>query len=318
MKQKRARNAKSPPVFQVDEATFNKSEEYFRIFVEALPQIVWTARPDGTVDYCNQIWYDFTGYTPAEISQAEGWLKCLHPEDQPAFLRVWQRAMQRGTPYEIEVRLWNKRKGCYIWFLLSALPIYNQQGNIIKWLGTCTNINARKQAEEKLLFHASLAQGILDAVAVVDLAGRVLSWNKAAEALYGWTEEEVKGKVLGTLVHAHYQEGNREAWLQKILALNYWRGEARQQRKDGTWLEVQSGISVLRDSTGKVIGLIEIMRDITASTEIARELQEREQQLQAAIELAKLGVWKLYLKSSEMMPSRILCNGDSSQKGDER
>ena len=306
MEQKRAHSSKDPPIFQVDEEIFKKSEEHFRLFVEALPQIIWTARADGEVDYCNQIWYDFTGDTRPGMFQNEGWIKHIHPDDQSKILRLRQCAIQTGEPYEVELRLWSKWEKQYNWFLLHVLPAYNQQGNIIKWLGTCTNINTKKQAEEKLLFHASLAHSILDAVVVTNLEGHILSWNKAAEALYGWKEEEVKEKVLGALLRAHYPEGDRDAWMQKIIAHNYWQGETRQQRKDGTWLDIQTGISVLRDSKGNVTGLVEIMRDITTSKQIARELQEREQQLQAAIELTKFGVWKLYLKSS-----RIECSARS-------
>lgn len=300
MKQEQARATKDQPTFQIVEETLQASEESFRLLAEALPQIVWTALPNGELDYYNHYWYDFTGYTRKETFQHESWANVIHPDDREKTLDTWYKAVQSKERYEIEYRFWDKDEGRYHWFLARALPAYDYQGNVIKWFGTCTDIDKSKQAEEKLLYHASLARNILDAIVVTSLESEILTWNSAAEALYGWKEEEARGKFFDQLLQTQYPRDDRQEWLKEVLTKGYWRGELRQQRRDGAWLDIQTGVSPFRDIDGKIVGLVGIIRDITESKQIERKLQEREQQLQAAIDLAKLGVWKLYLKNNRI------------------
>lgn len=263
MEQKRARGEESQRFLQLEEEELKQSEGQFRLLTDAIPQIVWTALPDGKVDYYNQRWYDFTGYTRKESFQHEWWVNILHPDDRPRSLETWHRAIQTGERYEVEYRLWDKSNGEYRWFLTRALPVYDHQGKIIKWFGTSTDINDRKQAEEKLLFHASLAQNISDAVIVTDMESKIISWNSAAESLYGWKAEEVQGKLLYKVLQTQYPTAAREEWLNMVIANNYWRGEVRHLRRDGAWLDIQVGVSIVRDLEGKIIGMVEIARDIT-------------------------------------------------------
>lgn len=300
MEQEQARDRKSQPGFHIEEETLQESEEAFCLLADGLPQIVWTSLPDGEVDFYNQFWYDFTGYTRQETFQHEWWVNILHPDDRERTLDAWHTAVRTGRPYEIEYRFWDKYERRYHWFLARALPAYNDQGMLLKWLGTCTDINKLKQAEEQLLYHASLARNILDAIVVTSLESEILTWNSTAEAIYGWTEKEARGKFFDQLLHTQYPNDNRNKWLSEVLAKGYWQGEFRQQRRDGNWVDIQTGVSPFRDIDGKIVGLVGIIRDITASKQVERELHEREQQLQAAIDLAKLGIWKLYLKTSQI------------------
>ncbi len=119
---------------------------------DAMPQIVWSALPDGTIDYYNKRWYDYTGLR--EKNQA--WSSILHPDDEKACGEKWSTALQTGEAYEIEYRLRDQRTQAYRWFLGRALPVKNEQGQIVRWYGTCTDIHDRKVAEEKLKETAEL------------------------------------------------------------------------------------------------------------------------------------------------------------------
>jgi len=257
--------------FRIEKEELQKHEESFRLLTNALPQIIWTAQPDGKIDYYNQRWYDFTGYT-RENFRFRYWGLLMHPDDQVRALEAWNRAASTGTFYETEYRMWDKREERYRWFLARALPLYDPEGQIIKWFGVGIDIDERKQAEEKLLFHASLARSISDAVVVTSLESEILSWNSAAEALYGWKAEEVLGKSFNDTVHTQYPAPmkGREDWIELVLAEGYWVGEVRQQRRDGTWLDVQTGMSLVRDIEGKITGMVGIIRDITE-----RKLEEQ-------------------------------------------
>lgn len=120
----------------------------FRELADFMPQIVWTAQPDGKVDYWNKRWYVFSGLQ--ENSDNENWVEVLHPDDVEKTLQTWNHATQTGTVYQIEYRLRDSRTGKYKWFLAKALPSKDKGGAINKWFGTCTEIHERKTMSEKL------------------------------------------------------------------------------------------------------------------------------------------------------------------------
>lgn len=112
---------------------------------DAVPQIVWTANPDGALDYYNQHWVDYTGMT-VEETIGWGWGPVLHPDDLERCVDVWTTAYTTGTPYEIEYRFKRASDNSYRWHLGRALPVRDLEGNIVKWFGTCTDIDEQKQA----------------------------------------------------------------------------------------------------------------------------------------------------------------------------
>jgi len=124
----------------------------FRQLAEAIPQLVWTTRPDGYHDYFNQRWYDYTGTTP-DVTQGEGWHLPFHPEDVPEAARRWTHSLLTGEPYEVEYRC-RRHDGVYRWFLGRAHPVRDGSGRIIKWFGTCTDIDDQKRAADSLSFLA--------------------------------------------------------------------------------------------------------------------------------------------------------------------
>jgi PAS domain S-box-containing protein len=134
-----------------------KSEEEFRSLAESMPQIVWATRPDGGNIYFNQQWVDYTGLT-LEESHGSGWIKPFHPDDQPRAWEAWQNALQRNDTYSIECRL-RRADGVYRWWLVRGAPLRDAGGIILKWFGTCTDIEGIKQAEaERETLHARLSQ----------------------------------------------------------------------------------------------------------------------------------------------------------------
>jgi PAS domain S-box-containing protein len=124
------------------------SEERFRLMADAMPQIVWVTRPDGYHEYYNRQWYDYIGATPEE-SIGHGWNRPLHPEDRQRAIDRWHQAVTTGEPYEIEYRF-RSRDGEYRWFLGRAVPVRGESGQIAQWVGTCTDIEDMKRAEESL------------------------------------------------------------------------------------------------------------------------------------------------------------------------
>lgn len=124
-----------------------ESEQQFRQMADSIIQMIWVTDAQGMHEYYNKRWYDFTGTTP-EQTEGEGWNQVFHPDDQERAWKVWRHSLQTGTPYEIEYRL-RKHTGEYIWVLGRAAPFYDNEGTIIKWFGTCTDIHEQKLLQQQ-------------------------------------------------------------------------------------------------------------------------------------------------------------------------
>lgn len=126
-----------------------QNEARLRELADAMPQIVWAARPDGTIDYFNRQWYEFTRM-PADEPRAHDWQAMIHPDDLPKYAASWSASVHAGIPFEVEYRFRDCSMDGYRWFLGRALPVRDDAGKIIRWYGTCTDIDAAKHAEQSL------------------------------------------------------------------------------------------------------------------------------------------------------------------------
>src|SRR6267378_3219050 len=129
-------------------ATLQSSEDRLRLVINTIPAHVWSARPDGSVDFVNRRWLETTGLT---VQDALGWdwASVVHPEDLARFVAEWRAALAAGEPMESEARL-RRADGDYRWWLIRNVPLRDELGNVIKWYGTSIDIEDRKRAEEKL------------------------------------------------------------------------------------------------------------------------------------------------------------------------
>lgn len=133
---------------QADEL-LHQSMQRYRFLADAVPQIVWTAQPDGYLDYYNQRWHNYTGMT-LEQTEGWGWEPVLHPDDLQLAIARWTQAYQTGESYEIEYRFKRASDETYRWHLGRALPMKSENGEIVQWVGTGTDIDDQKQVEAEL------------------------------------------------------------------------------------------------------------------------------------------------------------------------
>ncbi len=146
--------------------TLENGRAHLQVLTDAMPQMVWSTRPDGFHDYYNARWYEFTG-APAGTTDGEGWNGMFHPDDQDRAWSVWRRSLETGRPYEIEYRL-RHHSGEYRWTLGRALPVTDKDGVIVRWIGTCTDIHDAKQAaEQNELLRRELSHRIKNIFAVI-------------------------------------------------------------------------------------------------------------------------------------------------------
>lgn len=130
------------------ENRLRESEQRWRGLTEALPQLVWGAASDGACDYFSTQWTDYTGVPETELLGWQ-WMKVLHPDDREPTRKFWTDSVAGRAPYDVEYRV-RRKDGVYGWFKTRGVPIRDEEGNIEKWFGTCTDITDRKQAEALL------------------------------------------------------------------------------------------------------------------------------------------------------------------------
>lgn len=138
------------------EAKLRDSEERLRFMADTMPQLVWITRPDGYHEYYNQPWYDYTGTKPGS-TDGEGWNELFHEDDRERAWEVWRHSLETGEIYEIKYRLYHAPTKQYRWVIGRARPYRDEDGAIVKWYGTCTDIDdsvqeleMRKRLEEEL------------------------------------------------------------------------------------------------------------------------------------------------------------------------
>ena len=129
----------------------SRVEYDFRKIAEAMPQLVWTAAPDGRLDYFNQRWIDYTGYSLNDIGSTYDITEIVHPDDAAKVQALWDDAVAHGTPFEIEYRLRHALDGSYRWFLARAIPL-RDAGVVTHWVGTATDVDEQKRARDSLAF----------------------------------------------------------------------------------------------------------------------------------------------------------------------
>ncbi|MBW4481063.1 MAG: PAS domain-containing protein [Tildeniella torsiva UHER 1998/13D] len=168
------------------ETFLERSEQRFRQLADAIPLIVWTADPQGLVDYTSQALRVYTGVFEPKPHLSRTWLTLLHADDRAPCLAKWKAAVQTGSPYRFEFRL-RRYDGDYRWHLVQAIPIRDDAGTTVKWYGTATEIHEQKQLEYEARqtadrFNTTL-ESITDAFFTLDHEWRFTFLNRQAERL---------------------------------------------------------------------------------------------------------------------------------------
>jgi PAS domain S-box-containing protein len=168
-----------------------ESEERLRAITNSIDQMIWSTRPDGFHDYYNERWYEFTG-VPHGSTDGEAWNGMFHPEDQQRAFTVWNHCLASGEPYHIEYRL-RHRSGRYRWVLGRAQPVRDRDGRIVRWFGTCTDIQEIVDAREVLArSHEELER---------EVGERTRKLMQAEEQLRQAQKMEAVGQLTGGIAH---------------------------------------------------------------------------------------------------------------------
>jgi PAS domain S-box-containing protein len=165
------------------------SERRYRTLAQAVPHIVWTARPNGTVDYFNQRWFEYTGLS---VEQAAGsWLGILHADDSARCRTEWENAIRSGEMFQAECRL-RASDGAFRWHLCRAVPERSTTGQILSWVGTFTDIDEQKRVQAIQAEFKDTLDAEPDAVMIFEPGNwRIFYVNHGASLLLGYSSDEL-------------------------------------------------------------------------------------------------------------------------------
>ena len=223
--------------------------------VDALPGLVWTAVPDGHIDFLTQRWCEYTGLGERE-GHGDGWCRAIHPEDLPGLLSLWRTILAAGAPGEMEARL-RRFDGEYRWFLFRASPLTDASDRIVKWCGINIDIEDRRRAEEGRLAHEGRFQSIVDGFpALVTLRspeGDLVFVNRRVTEYSGGTLEELRDRSWGDAWHPDDRARARAAWTEALGSGHPIDFEGRRRRADGVhrWFHMHG--FPLRDTGGRIV-----------------------------------------------------------------
>ncbi len=238
------------------EEKLRQSERELQQLVDIVPQHIFVLDPDGSRVYSNQVAREYHGLSPKDPA-ADHLAMFVHPDDVESAVAERQRLIARGSPYEMEVRLRGK-DGQYRWFLIRGNPLRDEQGSIIRWYGTRTDIEDRKRAEEKLRQDERELRRITDAIpqAISVLApdGKILYANEVVLDYTGVSLEDVKAEDFrARLFHPDDLERFGEERQQALLRGEPFEVELRARRKDGQYRWFLVRYHPLRDDEGRII-----------------------------------------------------------------
>jgi len=169
------------------------SERKLRQVIDTIPTLAWSILPDGSNEFLNKRWHQYTGLSHEE-SHGSGWQAAIHPEDRTPLLEKWQGLLSSGEPGEMEARL-RRHDGVFRWFLMRVEPLRDETGKIVRWYGACTDSETLKETEAKLREDERELRRITDlipqAIVVQDPSGTPIYANQATLDYTGLAAEDV-------------------------------------------------------------------------------------------------------------------------------
>src|SRR6267142_4292367 len=258
-----------------------------RLVVDTIPTLAWSARPDGSADFFNQRWLDYTGLS-AEQALDGGWKVAIHPDDLPRILETFREALNSVKPFEVEGRF-RRFDGEFRWFLFRGSPLRDRSGKVAKWYGTNTDHEERKRAEDALLKSEERWRSVFEnsaiGVALSDLNGRFLATNHVYQTIVGYTEEELRAVNFLDLTHEDYRQANW-ALITELLEgkRRQFQIEKKYRRKDGSLIWVSNNVSLVPGTERVPRFIMALSEDITQRKRAEEKLRKSEQNLRLLVD----------------------------------
>jgi PAS domain S-box-containing protein len=264
-----------------------------RLAMDAIPTIVWSALPDGSGDFFNKSWVEFTKLS-VEDSKGFGWSKVVHPDDLPAHMERWRKAIATSQPFEDEARF-RRADGNYRWFLCRGTPLHDEAGDIIKWYGQLTDIEDRKQAEARVSRAEAELRRAMDTMPA-------MTWRAAPDGFSefvnrGWLEytnmslEDTMGSGWALACHPDDRARFVANFRNAISAGRPFEGEGRFRGADGQYRWFLCRGIPFRDEAGNIVKWYGANFDIEDRKQAEARVSQAEAELRLAMDTIPAMAW---------------------------
>ena len=274
------------------EERHRQSEQRWRTLSESLPLLVCSTTADGICDYYSRQAQEFTGLTELEL--IEGWLDIIHPDDQALTLEAWAKAFATETPCNVDYRI-RRFDGVYRWFSSRSVPLRDDTGHVFKWVGTCTDIEERKQLAENLRESErrwqELAEMVPHFVWSASADGTVDYYSAQATEYTGLPESELHGFSWTQALHPEDLEHSVKAWLEALEQQRPHNVEHRIRRHDGTYQWFSTRAVPILDGAGRTVRWFGTNTNVEGFKHLEAELRASEQRWQHLAEMVPQQVW---------------------------
>jgi PAS domain S-box-containing protein len=235
--------------------------------LQHLPVSTWTLKPDGTPDFVNRVWLEFSGQTlDFARSHPEAWMIAVHPEDREAASKAFGEGVRSGQGFAFETRSLRAQDGTYRWHLQQAVALRDAEGNILKFVGTTTDIDDRKRAEEELRASETNLRQIVDSIpgliCAMNPAGQIELANQPLMDYFGMTVDELNSWGTNGGVHADDLPHVIAEFGHSMTTGTPYENELRCRRADGVYRWFQNRILPVRDKEGRITGWYGLLTDI--------------------------------------------------------
>lgn len=257
-----------------------ESQSRFQQFANDLPLVVWTANPNGDVDFVSNALTTYTGEDGRHLLNNQGWVALVHPDDEEVRIADWKLAIRELKDFTTEFRI-KSENGEYHWFLAHGRPVIDANGEAIKWYGAAINIHDKKLLEQDLRNSEQrlryLTQATTDAVWDWDPIKQKLWWSESMYTLFGFHPEKEaptpdnwaarihpddRNNVVPSLIHAIDGDASD------------WEAEYRYKRNDGTYAYISDRCFVIRDKDGTATRIVGGMSDVTARKHMLDQIEQ--------------------------------------------
>jgi PAS domain S-box-containing protein len=313
------------------------SEARFRALAETVPQLVWSCRTDGSCDYLSPQWVRYTGIPKAD-HLGFGWTAQVHPDDRDTVTKAWETASSTGTPFDVDIRI-RRHDGVYHWFKTRALPQRDEDGNIIRWFGSNTNIQDILDAQETLRalnreleerVHAGVTEALRATRKLEELTKQLTEAQRLAN-LGSWELNNLTGELTWSdelfrsfgldpttvTTPLTLEEQSKlfepESWQRLTEAIENglktgesYAVELQFVLEDGSPRWMVGRGEAIRDASGEIVGLRGTTQDITDQKLVQLELERKSERMELATSAARIGVWDFDVTSGLLVWDQIM------------
>lgn len=274
------------------ESQLEDEQARLRIITGLVSDVIW----EWNFEFDSITWSEgmgsVFGYKLSELPAGEeSWTDHIHPEDKSRVIKSIEQARTGDETYWEEEYRFFDASGKIRYVLDQGYIFRSGAGDAVKMVGAMIDQTESKESEQILSSQAQLLEDISDAVIATDAHMTIVSWNRAAEMMYGWSEQEAIGKDIGELLETTYDSASEESLFEKLLENEEWSGEVTQYNRMDEPMTILSSVRVISDNEGNFDGAVAVNKDITAIKKIQEKLSYEQRRFEYATSVVSDAIW---------------------------